>query len=224
VHTSPPTYVTLLFLVTFPISKTNTMTNLATHKGKVNDAKLETCVSSELDSRIGLKSNVWRVVLWAWVETLLFFFFFANEGGLVRKYASSGITAKHPVLGIFLRISIPNTPSPVFRYDSSLTCLNLLRGVPEVEIDQRAAHGHVYPTLFPYARGISCLFVLVSKSEDLVSNSLDCDDARSPDAHFLLGSMFEVVSRFEKAEEGRWVCENFEVVEDLRDAVVGEHS
>ena len=90
--------------------------------------------------------------------------------------------------------SIPDAPSPVFRHDSFPTFLNLLRGVPQIEIDQYATYGHVHPTLSSHGHGTSQLLVLVSKSEDLISDSFDCDDARSPDTHFLLGPVLEVVS------------------------------
>jgi len=118
--------------------------------------------------------------------------------------------------------SIPNTPSPVRGYHDFLTFLHPLRSVPQIKINQHTTHGHVYPMLRG-GRGVSDLLILASEGEDLVSNSFYRNDTRSPDAHFFLGSVFKVVSRFEEGEEGRWVCEDFEVVEDLWDAVVGEH-
>ena len=101
--------------------------------------------------------------------------------------------------------------------------LEPLGGIPQIEIDQHTAYGHVHPTLSSHDRGTSHLFVLVSKCEDLISDSFHCNDTRSPDAHFLFGPVFEVVARFEEGEEGRWVRKDFEVMEDLWDAVVGEH-
>ena len=106
--------------------------------------------------------------------------------------------------------------------DDFITFLNPLRSVPQIEINQDATHGHVYPVLRG-GRGVSDLFILVSEGKDLVPNLLYRDDTRSPDTHFLLRSVFKVVSRFEEGNEGRWVYEDFEVVEDLWDAVVGEH-
>jgi hypothetical protein len=105
-------------------------------------------------------------------------------------------------------------------HDNLPALLNPLRSVPQIEINQHATHGHVYPTHSSYSHR---LLVLVSKSEDLVSNLLNRNDTRSPDADLFLGPVFEVVSRFEESEEGRRVGEDFEAVEDLRDAVVCEH-
>ena len=112
---------------------------------------------------------------------------------LLQEYASS-IPVKYPVAGMFYATSIPDAPSPVCRHDNFPTFLNLLRGVPQIEINQHATHRHIYPTLSSHGHGTSHLFVLVSKSEDLISDSFDCNDACSPDAHFLLGPVLEVMS------------------------------
>ena len=112
---------------------------------------------------------------------------------LLWEYISS-IPAKYPVAGTFYPTSIPDAPSPVCWHVNFPTFLNLLRGVPQIEINQHATYRHVYPTLRSHGHSTSHLFVLVSKSEDLISDSFDCDDARSPDAHFLLGPVLEVMS------------------------------
>ena len=105
-------------------------------------------------------------------------------------------------------------------HDNLPALLNPLRSVPQIEVDQHATHGHVYPTHPFYSRR---LLVLVSKSEDLVSNLFNRHDTRSSDADLFLGPVFEVVPGFEEGEEGRRVGEDFEAVKDLRDTVVCEH-
>ena len=109
------------------------------------------------------------------------------------------------------------------RHDDFLTSFDLLRSVPQIKINQHTTHGNVQPALPRSSGDTGDLLVLVSEGEDLVSYSLHRDDTGSPDAHFLFGPVFKVVSRFKEGEEGRWVYEDFEVVQDLWDAVVGEH-
>ena len=94
-------------------------------------------------------------------------------------------------------ILIPNTSSSVGGHDDFLAVLDSLRSVPQIKINQHATHGHVYPTLPSHSRDTIRLPVLVSttlKGENLISNSVDRDDARSPNTHFFLGPVFKVVS------------------------------
>jgi len=111
----------------------------------------------------------------------------------------------------------PSTQHWVASADPQYQMLRVLCGgttiCPSSSIRFAVSHSHC----------ASCFLALVSKSEYLVSNLFDCNDTRSPDAHFFLGPVFEVVSRFEESKKGRRVREDFKMVEDLWDAIVGEH-
>ena len=94
-------------------------------------------------------------------------------------------------------ILIPNTSSFVGGHDGFLAVLDSLRSVPQIKINQHATYRHVYPTHPSHNRGTIRLPVLVStalKGENLISNSVDRDDACSPNTHFFLGPVFKVVS------------------------------
>ena len=113
-----------------------------------------------------------------------------------------------------LRILIPNAPRPMCRQnfsrleplDALLANLDLLRKVPQIKVNQHAAH--LLRTRGPHHRA---------------THALDGDDACRADAHLLARAGYEWRVLAQERTQGRWVGQDAEVVQNLWDAVVCEH-
>ena len=112
----------------------------------------------------------------------------------------------------FTPILVPNTPRPVHRQqrlrfdplDPILPNLKPLRQIPQEKINKHAARAR--------ARGAQSR-----------SDALDSDDRRGAYGDLLARAAREFFVRLEGAGERGAVGEDAQVVQDLRDAVVGEH-
>lgn len=101
--------------------------------------------------------------------------------------------------------------------DTLFASFNTFRQIPQVEVNEDAAD----PIL---ACPLLVLVRLGSETEHGYPHSLHSDDARTSDAQLLSASGLEHHVSSQDFQQGGWVSDDVEVVQDLRDAVVCEHS
>lgn len=142
---------------------------------------------------------------------------------LYHPYYSDTVYRKHtppPENPIAFR-SVPYAPRPVRGehrlrldpLDPIFPLLDPLRQIPKEKIDQDAAHSRTGPSVRAQRR----------------RDAFHGDDRRGADGHLFprgvdpVGAARKLDARLEEVDEGGRVGQQTEVVEDLGDAVVGEH-
>ena len=101
--------------------------------------------------------------------------------------------------------------------DAALPTLHILSKVPQIKVDHYAAHSvHPCPTIISVP-------LFRDKPGNRAADAFHRDDARCADAQLLTTPRRERCPSLKYLDECGRVCEDAEVMQDLRHAVVGEH-